>query len=220
MSLFSLAAALLATTGCRKNNTGVWDENKTSASYKIKGALWGNEDNRLAADKDNFIGPSEEDFIPLKDEDLQSQFADNAIPQSTITPGGEGSFIPGIEHFRMPTSQLASIFRNVLFNTDDHILRGNEALATIDTVASYLLEHPHTYVFIEGHCDERGPQAYNLSLGARRANYVRSLLVQKGVGSDQLHTISYGKERPIEAGHGANAWKINRRAQFKIFQKT
>ncbi len=75
-------------------------------------------------------------------------------------------------------------------------------------------------MFVEGHTDERGPEAYNLSLGARRANYVRTLLVQKGVDHNQLHTISFGKERPAEMGHNSEAWSKNRRAQFKIYKKS
>ncbi len=206
-------------TGCKKNSNNVcWDDSRTSGHYKVKGALWGSDDNIASSDKDGFIGPADEDFIPLKDEDLKAQFADKVTPQSNLVPGAQGSGIPKMDKFRAPLSQLASIFRNVLFNTDDHILRGKEALATIDSIADYLLEHPDTFVFIEGHADERGPEAYNLALGARRANYVRTLLVQRGVNNDQLHTVSYGKEKPLVIGHGADAWTKNRRAQFKIYQ--
>ncbi|MGE5196373.1 MAG: OmpA family protein, partial [Anaerolineae bacterium] len=91
---------------------------------------------------------------------------------------------------------------------------------TIDKIASYLKEHKDTFIFVLGHCDERGPEAYNLALGSRRANTIRSLLVQKGVDLNQIHTISYGKERPIDAGHTPEAWQKNRRAEFKVYQKT
>ncbi len=219
LSLF-IVSLVCGISGCKKKkNDDVWDDNRTSGHYKIKGSLWGSEDGIAASDKDGLLSPADEDFIPLKDEDLKAQFADKATPQSNLIPGEQGSGIPSMEMFRAPLSQLASIFRNVLFNTDDHILRGREALATIDSIADYLVEHPNTYVFIEGHADERGPEAYNLSLGARRANYVRTLLVQRGVNHDQLHTISYGKEKPAILGHGADAWTKNRRAQFKIYQK-
>ena len=74
-------------------------------------------------------------------------------------------------------------------------------------------------MYVEGHTDERGPEAYNLSLGTRRANSVRTLLIQKGVDLNQVHTISYGKERPDDNSHTPDAWSKNRRAEFKIYQK-
>jgi peptidoglycan-associated lipoprotein len=212
-------AALLMTAGCKRRSSNVWDDSRTSANYKGKTVpLWG-EGSDLAQNRDGFIGPSEEDFIPLRDEDLKSQFADGAIPQPKGDLGDLGSGMPGFDQFQNPSSQLLSVFRTVFFNTDDHILRGREYMATIDKIAGYLKEHTDTYVVVEGHCDERGPEAYNLSLGARRANYVRTLLVQKGVNADQVHTISYGTEKPADQGHNPSSWAKNRRAQFKICTK-
>lgn len=202
----------LVMTGCNRRSGGVWDDAKTSSSFKDR-AVWGDD---LA---DNFAGPNEDDFIPLQEEDLRGQFADGAIPQPRHSPGELGSGIPGIEQFHIPTAALANIFRNVYFNTDDHILRGKEYMNTIDKVAHYLREHEGTYIFVTGHCDERGPEQYNLSLGARRANYIRSLLVQRGVDLNQIHTISYGKEKPADFGHNNQSWSKNRRAEFRIYQK-
>ncbi len=221
LSVLVLSAAALITSGCKKNNS-VWDDNQTSGKFKNKSgsSLWGSkDDDRLAFDSDDFQGPEEDDFIALKDEDLKSQISDGAIPQSSITPGDSQSGIPGIGHFSSPSSSLAAVFRSLHFNTDDHILRGQENLASLEKIANYLKQHPNTYVFVEGHCDERGPEAYNLSLGARRANYVRTQLVKYGVNLNQLFTISYGKEKPAVNGHTEAAWNENRRAEFKIYQK-
>jgi peptidoglycan-associated lipoprotein len=204
-------------TGCQRNNAGgVWDDNSTAGNYKGSArSLWGNEENS----GDDFFGPSHEDFIGLKDKDLHSQFADGAIPQPKASPGEAGSGIPGIDAFHFPTGTEAAIFKNVYFNTDDHILRGKESTTVIERIATYLKSHENVYLFISGHCDERGPEAYNLSLGARRANYIRSLLVQKGVDPERIHTVSYGKERPVDLGHGQDAWSKNRRGEFRIYQK-
>ena len=210
------AMAFSLVTGCRSGNGSVWDDNKTAGNYKGSArSLWGNEE----AASDDFFAPSDEDFIGLKDEDLRTQFADGAIPQPKHSPGEAGSGIPGFDGFYSPTGAEAAIFKNVFFNTDDHILRGKEYTAIIERIASYLKSHDNTYVFISGHCDERGPEAYNLSLGARRANYIRSLLVQKGVDAERIHTISYGKERPADLSHTAEAWSKNRRGEFRIHQK-
>ena len=216
ITLISAALCILG-TGCKRNNGGgVWDDNSTAGNYKGSArSLWGNEDHS----GDDFFGPNDEDFIALKDEDLRSQFADGAIPQPKASPGESGSEIPGLESFRTPTGAEATIFKNVYFNTDDHILRGKDYTGIIERIAAYMKSHENVYLFISGHCDERGPEAYNLSLGARRANYIRSLLVQKGVNSEKIRTVSYGKERPVDLGHNQDAWSKNRRGEFRIYQK-
>ncbi|MBI3236675.1 MAG: OmpA family protein, partial [Chlamydiales bacterium] len=86
-------------------------------------------------------------------------------------------------------------------------------------MASYLKAHPNVYLFVTGHCDERGPEAYNLALGTRRANYVRGYLVKNGVDANRIHTVSYGKEKPCDLRHNAEGWSKNRRAEFKIYEK-
>jgi peptidoglycan-associated lipoprotein len=211
------AMACAFVTGCKNNNGGgVWDDNSTAGNYKGSArSLWGSDDHS----EGDFFGPSDEDFIGLKDEDLRSQFADGAIPQPKVSPGEEGSGIPGLAGFRTPTGAETAIFKNVFFNTDDHILRGKEYIAIVERIATYMKSHENVYLFISGHCDERGPEAYNLSLGARRANYIRSLLVQKGVDPEKIHTVSYGKERPADLGHNPEAWTKNRRGEFRIYQK-
>lgn len=217
----SILCMILAAS-CQKKNNGVWDDHKTAGKLKTNDSrmLWGNDEGQsLAFEENGFTGPNNEDFIPLKEDDLKNQFADGAVPQPAVSPGEEGSGLPGIDRFQNPSSHLASVFKTVYFNTDDHILRGQESLAVLDNMANYLKAHPNTYLFIEGHCDQRGPEAYNLSLGARRANYVRTMLVKNGVNLNQIHTVSYGKEKPIAFGNDSEAWSKNRRAQFKIFQK-
>ncbi len=202
----------LTLTGCKKKNKGVWEDTSTVSSTHR--SLWGNEDM-----DDSFIGPAQSDFVSLKDEDLRAQFADHAVPQPAFAPGEAGSNLPSHALFSNPSGKLASIFRQVYFNTDEYTVKNRDTLAALDTIATYLKEHSQVFVYIEGYCDERGAEAYNLSLGSRRANFIRSHLVQKGVHPDQLHTISFGKEKPADLGHNGDAWARNRRAEFKIYQK-
>lgn len=211
------AFALLLSTGCQKRSGDMWEENQTGAKYSQKNAasLWGN--NTAVVESDSFTGPSSEAFVPLNDEDLKAQFADGAVPQPSSELGEHG--MPSVDQFGIPTGELASVLKPVFFNTDDHILRGKDSLETINRIAAYLKAHPNTYIIVEGHCDERAGEAYNLALGSRRANYVRSLLVKQGVHPDQLHTISYGKEHPFSQGHNPDAWSQNRRAHFRVHQK-
>lgn len=85
---------------------------------------------------------------------------------------------------------------------------------TMDNNALYLKKHDSLRVIIEGHCDERGTNEYNLALGDRRANSAKDFLTRKGIDSDRIRTVSYGEERPLESGHDEAAWYMNRRADF------
>lgn len=80
--------------------------------------------------------------------------------------------------------------------------------------AALVKSHSNAKVVVEGHCDERGSESYNLALGERRAASVKKYLVSLGVNEDRIHTISYGSERPAENGHDEKAWSQNRRVQF------
>lgn len=78
--------------------------------------------------------------------------------------------------------------------------------------AEWLKENPRVLVVIEGNCDERGTEEYNLALGERRADEARRFLVMKGISSDRIRIISYGKERPVVPGSTEEAWAKNRNA--------
>jgi peptidoglycan-associated lipoprotein len=82
--------------------------------------------------------------------------------------------------------------------------------------AEWLRRNPRVKVSIEGHCDERGTEEYNMALGQRRAEAAKNYLVSLGISSNRLSTISYGEERPADTGHSETAWAKNRRAEFSI----
>ena len=86
--------------------------------------------------------------------------------------------------------------------------------ASLERDAASIKDHPDAKVVVEGHCDERGTEEYNLALGERRAMAVKTFLTTMGVKEGQLYTISYGEERPAENGHDEKAWSQNRRVQF------
>jgi len=85
-------------------------------------------------------------------------------------------------------------------------------LAVLEIHAVLLRRNPAKRVVIEGHCDERGTREYNLALGERRSDTVRSFLSSAGVSSSQLESVSYGEERPEDPGHDNSSWSRNRRA--------
>ncbi|UAJ66140.1 peptidoglycan-associated lipoprotein Pal [Candidatus Schneideria nysicola] len=78
--------------------------------------------------------------------------------------------------------------------------------------ANFLLDHPFCKILIEGHTDERGTSEYNIALGERRANTIKMYLQGKGVSSNQLMILSYGKEKPLALGHDEKSYAQNRRA--------
>jgi peptidoglycan-associated lipoprotein len=82
--------------------------------------------------------------------------------------------------------------------------------------AKWLEENPDASVIIEGHCDERGSNEYNMALGDRRAKSVKTFLVDLGTAAQRITTISYGEEKPVDPGHDETAWAKNRRAHFVI----
>jgi len=77
-----------------------------------------------------------------------------------------------------------------------------------------LRTHSEIMITVEGHCDERGTDAYNIALGERRAEAVKNFLVDLGISANRLNTISYGEERPIVLGQNESSWAKNRRAQL------
>ncbi|MEM6704805.1 MAG: peptidoglycan-associated lipoprotein Pal, partial [Acidobacteriota bacterium] len=82
--------------------------------------------------------------------------------------------------------------------------------------ASFMAEHPEFTFSIEGHCDDRGTNEYNLALGERRASAAMNYVAGKGVTGDRLKTISYGEERGVCSEQSESCWRQNRRAYFRI----
>lgn len=108
--------------------------------------------------------------------------------------------------------------KDVFFDTDKADLRP-DAREMLAQNASWLLRQPTVKVLVEGHCDERNTNEYNLALGWRRANAVRDYLISLGVSGERISTISYGEERPFATCHDESCWWQNRRAHFVVTAK-
>lgn len=108
-----------------------------------------------------------------------------------------------------PIRELTRV--NFGFDTDE---LSAQAKRVLDRNAQWLLAHPEARVRVEGHCDERGTNEYNLGLGQRRADRVIAYLVGKGVSARMLHPVSFGEEVPLVSGHAPEAWGQNRRVDF------
>jgi peptidoglycan-associated lipoprotein len=122
------------------------------------------------------------------------------IPQGNGHPG----WLENAEIFKSDT---------VYFDFDSSSVKPAEK-SKVSAVADYLKSNAANAVRVEGHCDERGTEEYNRSLGERRALALREELVTLGIEPGRADTISYGKDRPAETGHDEAAWKKNRRGEF------
>jgi peptidoglycan-associated lipoprotein len=107
------------------------------------------------------------------------------------------------------------VLNDVYYDFDKSTLSA-EAKQTLAENARQLNDAGAMAVTIEGHCDERGTNAYNLALGEKRANAAKDYLVSLGVDAGRITTISYGEEKPFDAGHEEAAWAKNRRAHFVV----
>jgi peptidoglycan-associated lipoprotein len=103
--------------------------------------------------------------------------------------------------------------KDVFFDFNKYNIRSDEQTVA-STDAQFLLQHPELKVVVEGHCDDRGSEEYNLGLGDNRAQTIKAYLVRAGVPADRISTISYGKEKPFCSQDDEQCWQQNRRDHF------
>ncbi len=120
---------------------------------------------------------------------------------------------PAVKEQPVSSQAIEAALKTVYFDFDSFTL-SPAARDTLAGDARYLVKNPAVKVQIEGHCDERGSDEYNLALGEKRATTVMNYLETLGVPAARMTTISYGKEKPAVEGHDEAAWAKNRRAAF------
>lgn len=109
-------------------------------------------------------------------------------------------------------------FAPVYFRFDATKIEESE-LAKVEAVARHLADNPDRVVTIEGNCDERGSNEYNLSLGDDRAIIISNYLASNGIARNRMETVSRGETNPAVEGHGESSWSQNRRGEFIIWKK-
>lgn len=140
----------------------------------------------------------------------QSDMSQQGDAQSAGSGAGSGSMTEEV----VPTHDHMAGMENVYFDFDQFTLSA-DARDTLANNAKYLKMNDGVQVVIEGHCDERGSDEYNLALGESRAIAAKNYLVSLGVSAKRLSVISYGEEKPAVKGSTESAWAKNRRAEFK-----
>ena len=121
---------------------------------------------------------------------------------------------PGIEGVVFESSLL----KDIHFDFDKYDIRPGD-VSILKENSEILKKYPKVKIQIEGHCDERGTNEYNLALGERRANSTKNYLISLGVSPERISTISYGEEKQLDPGHSEEAWAKNRRAHTIITAK-
>jgi peptidoglycan-associated lipoprotein len=127
--------------------------------------------------------------------------------------GGQTANLDEFENMTADRAALAA--HTVYFAFDSAAVRKSET-SNLEAVAAALSADRSAKLLIEGHCDERGTEEYNRSLGERRALALRGALAKIGVDPSRIRTISYGKDKPAVDGHDESAWSKNRRGEFVL----
>jgi peptidoglycan-associated lipoprotein len=144
---------------------------------------------------------------------------------SGITPGDPNAGIVRGAEGQIPLTGARSIegrpqdrekyrAQTLYFDFDRANVKASEASKVQQVADRFKTEDPGTDLLVEGHCDERGTEEYNRSLGERRALAIRELLVAAGVPAERVHTLSFGKDKPADPEHNEAAWGKNRRGEF------
>jgi peptidoglycan-associated lipoprotein len=146
------------------------------------------------------------------------------VPPSTNTsaPMAETKVTSPAEEFKTPPTPVQAgrtgtngAIRDAYFPFDSAVMTP-ESQDNLGSTAQWLRNHQAAKVQIEGHCDERGTEQYNLALGDKRAYDAKTYLATLGIDSKRMTTISYGKEKPFDTGHDEEAWAKNRRAHVVL----
>jgi len=151
------------------------------------------------------------------DSSAASQGSPQSSPAASSTPGSEEPLDTpaqsGYRQFPILEGRSTGPMLPVYFDFDQSSVRVDQK-GRIEKNARYLKDNPGGRIVIEGNCDERGTNEYNMALGERRAISAKKYMMNLGVQANRMNTISYGEEKPLNHGHDELAWSQNRRADF------
>ena len=148
---------------------------------------------------------------PASQMDEQAQVSQAEMGQQAEAKGVTDSPMRGEV---VPSHDAVAGLERIYFDFDQFTLSA-ESRRVLGENAKYLNANSAAQIVIEGHCDERGSDEYNLALGESRALAAKSYLISLGISANRLSVISYGEEKPLVSGSNEDAWAQNRRAEFK-----
>ncbi len=135
--------------------------------------------------------------------------------RATATSAVAGTGPVTADERRAAEAARTALLERIYFAYDADEISADQR-AVLDAKLPILLANPRVRIRITGHTDERGADEYNLALGQRRAAGVKRYFTARGVGEDRIETVSFGRERPLTAGHDEDSWAKNRRGEFEI----
>ena len=219
--LVFLGVASLLLSGCARSTDQIWDDTLSCTRHMGRGiqSLYGETPESKQVRSPEDFWACDDEMLNFHYNSMWDEYDTQQVAVSDLE-GPKGS-LPSIQSFMSPTNDplLSRIFRKLHFDYNSNLVKGKENIEIVHTIADYLKKHPTATIYVEGHCDKRGPEAYNLALGSRRSNEVKSLLVKEGVEPERILTVSYGKEKLLVLGNDEPSHKENRRAEFKIYEK-
>ena len=203
VQLLAVALALASTVvGCRKGLNGT-----TSIPGQRAGSIVDSNPNPIRDLQPTTPVP------PFNPNNPRNTDVTSTTPQFDPTKDGNiAQATDDISNWPQNRSEFAA--QTVYFDFDKSNIKPGE-VGKLEEVAKRMKENfKGKKLLIEGHCDERGTEEYNRSLGDRRALSVREKLVQLGLGAADVHTITFGEEKPLDPGHNDAAWSKNRRGEL------
>lgn len=150
-----------------------------------------------------------------------------AEPAAEVTPPSQAAPAAPSQDMKMgdtapsqaapsPAATAAASFDKKIYFDFDRFDLSPESIETLNSLAAFLKANASLTVKIEGNCDERGTNEYNLALGERRAKAALDYLATQGIDTARLSTVSYGEEKPVDPGQNEEAWAKNRRDEFVL----
>lgn len=160
---------------------------------------------KVQEDEDGSYAVSE--TVTATEDAYDSSYADTGIIEDEVKDSAYDADAYADTQKQVELERIHFAFDKYDLDTNSRQILQNNAL--------YMEQNPHTSIILEGHCDERGSDEYNLALGERRARAAAQYLINLGVESSRIRTISYGEEKPLNPASNEAAWRLNRRAEFK-----
>lgn len=164
-----------------------------------------------------YTRPAEEEMKPAEEMKEEVMSVEEKAPEETAYAKEEE-----IGERDLSTAEVAevakTVFSDIHFDYDKYNIRP-DARPMLDQVASFMNENGDYNVVVEGHCDDRGTNEYNLALGERRAKSTKNYLVSMGISSSRISTVTFGEEKPLCMEQTEDCWQRNRRAHFVVTGK-
>jgi peptidoglycan-associated lipoprotein len=173
---------------------------------------------QVVAEEEEITAPPAGPEVVIVEEELPAVEVAKEVEEEVVETYDIG--LPEEREVEAVEEGLAAKFEGkpIYFDFDKSFIKP-EYRPVLEEKAGLLKDNPNIHIRIEGNCDERGTNEYNIALGERRANSAKSFLVSLGISPDRLETISYGEERPLFLGHDEDSWSKNRRDDFLIIKE-